>query len=112
MLNRATGICMFFCFALSVSSASVWSNDSPWGLAEASNEAYEAQKVVYDVGAIDLDDFAFILDRVSFLKNLYDSNPFDASIVLVLHGAEVPFFATENFPEHKELMERAHGKSS
>lgn len=48
-----------------------------------------------------------MLDRASFLKSLYEANPLDSSIILVLHGNEVPFFAVENYEEYKELMSRA-----
>lgn len=81
---------------------------SPWGAASVREAPYESQKVVYDVGAKDLADFSFVLDRASFLKNLYQANPIDSSIVLVLHGNEVPFFAIENYEANKELMSRAH----
>ena len=84
------------------------SADAPWGTASPPDDQYSAQKVVYDVGANDLNDFSFILDRVSFLKNLYQANPIDSSIVLVLHGNEVPFFSVKNFHEYSALMSRAH----
>ncbi len=36
-----------------------------------------------------------------------NADPFSASIVIVLHGNEIPFFATENYHKYKELMHRA-----
>ena len=48
-----------------------------------------------------------VLDRVSYLNKLYQANPFDSSIVLVLHGDEIPFFAIKNYGKYKALMARA-----
>jgi hypothetical protein len=48
-----------------------------------------------------------VLDRASFLNNIYHANPFDSSIVIVLHGNEIPFFAIKNYAKYKELMTRA-----
>jgi intracellular sulfur oxidation DsrE/DsrF family protein len=44
---------------------------------------------------------------VSYLNNIYNANPFEASIVLVLHGDEIPFFAVDNYEDYRELMRRA-----
>ena len=46
-------------------------------------------------------------DRVSYLNNLYHADPFGTSIVLVLHGDEIPFFAISNFDKYKDLVTRA-----
>jgi intracellular sulfur oxidation DsrE/DsrF family protein len=80
---------------------------APWGTAAHSESGYEPQKVVYDVAVDSPERLERLLDRVSFLSNLYASNPFDAAIVLVLHGPEVQFFSVKNLPKHKALMERA-----
>jgi intracellular sulfur oxidation DsrE/DsrF family protein len=63
--------------------------------------------VVYDVSSHSLKGFTGVLDRASYLNNLYGADPFDASIVLVLHGDEIPFFAIKNYDKYRELMERA-----
>lgn len=89
-------------FTVSVSH----SNEVPWGRASLSDDQYKAQKVVYDVGAKDLAEFSFVVDRVSYLKNLYQANPIDTSIVVVMHGNEVPFFAVENYDDYADLMKR------
>ncbi|AGA32769.1 protein of unknown function DUF1791 [Thioalkalivibrio nitratireducens DSM 14787] len=80
---------------------------APWGQASAEAIEYAPQKVVYDVAEGDPDRFERILDRVSFLNNVYEADPFDASIVLVLHGDEIRFFGIENYGEYGELMRRA-----
>ncbi|MGD8999778.1 MAG: DsrE family protein, partial [Granulosicoccaceae bacterium] len=51
--------------------------------------------------------FTNVLDRVSYLNTLYEADPFDSSIVMVLHGNEIPFFAIKNYDKHKALMARA-----
>ncbi|WP_019626744.1 DsrE family protein [Thioalkalivibrio sp. ALJT] len=82
--------------------------DMPWGSAEKMDRQYEPRKVVYDVytrnAARELD---MVLDRVSMLNNVYNADPFESHIVMVLHGAEVPLFTREKFEEHEELMRRA-----
>jgi uncharacterized protein len=80
---------------------------APWGTASLEPIDYAPQKVVYDVAEGDPERFERILDRVSFLNNVYHADPFEASIVLVLHGDEIRFFATENHGEYGELMRRA-----
>jgi len=95
------GIAMF------MSAPALSEPESPWGMASLEAVDYAPQKVVYDVAEGDPERFDRILDRVSFLNNVYGADPFDASIVLVLHGDEIGFFAIENYAEHSELMRRA-----
>lgn len=80
---------------------------APWGRASLQAIDYAPQKVVYDVAAKDVAGFSRVLDRVSYLNNIYNANPFEASIVLVLHGDEIPFFAVDNYDKYQELMRRA-----
>ena len=80
---------------------------APMGRAVAENVKYAPQKVLYDVAASGIDEFTNVLDRVSYLNNLYNANPFDASIVVILHGDEIPFFAISNYDKYQELMIRA-----
>jgi len=80
---------------------------APWGRASLEDIDYAPHKVLYDVSAPDLEAFARVLDRVSYLNNIYHADPFAESIVLVLHGDEIPFFAIDNFAKYRELMHRA-----
>lgn len=82
-------------------------DDRPWGTAELIEKDYEPTKVVYDVGAADADEMNSIIGRVSHLNNEYAGDVFDAHIVVVLHGNEIPLFSVENYAENEELMERA-----
>ena len=80
---------------------------APWGQATLNDTVYAPQKAVYDVAVSSKAELEGVIDRVSFLNNLYQANPFDAAIVVVLHGDEIPMFAIRNLGRHRELMERA-----
>lgn len=82
-------------------------DELPWGRAQVDAIDYAPQKVVYDVSTKEMAAFERVLDRASYLSKLYHANPFEASIVLVLHGHEIDYFAIESYAEHKELMTRA-----
>ena len=83
------------------------SDTAPWGRGKASGVEYKPRKVVYDVAVSNIKTFERVLDRASYLNNLYNADPFSASIILVLHGDEINFFAIKNHPEYVELMRRA-----
>jgi len=78
-----------------------------WGGAVADHIKYKPQKVVYDVNVKTIAAMNSVLDRASFLSKITGADPFDSSIVLVLHGPEIPFFARENYTKYKELVTRA-----
>lgn len=80
---------------------------APWGQATLTETIYAPQKAVYDVAVSSKDELEGVIDRVSYLNNLYQANPFDSSIVVVLHGDEIPMFAIRNLGKYRELMERA-----
>ncbi len=83
------------------------SDAAPWGTASLQEKDYAPQRVVYDVAVPNAERMNSLLGRVSFLNNVYEADPFDAHIVLVLHGPEIPLFAIENYDENRDLMERA-----
>lgn len=68
---------------------------------------YRPAKVVYDLFSADPKKIANILDRVSLLQNLYGTNPFEASIVVVVHGGSIPIFSQARDKQHGDLMRRA-----
>ena len=80
---------------------------APWGAATTEPVNYKPQKVVYDVAVSSIETFSHVLDRVSYLNNVYRADPFDASLVMVLHGDEIPFFAISNLDKYRDLMQRA-----
>jgi len=89
-------------------SAAAFSAEKPlWGGAVVKHINYKPQKVVYDVNVKTLAAMNGVLDRASFLSKLTGADPFDSSIVLVLHGPEIEFFARKNYSKYKKLMHRA-----
>jgi len=95
-------------FFLVFSSMSVYAaENAPWGTGNILDIQYKPQRVVYDVAASSLGQFELVLDRASYLSKVYKADPFSASIVIVLHGNEIPFFASENYAKYKDLMLRA-----
>lgn len=89
-------------------AGTAWADEAaPWGRAAAQSVEYAPQKVVYDVAVADGEALSGVLDRASYLSAVYGADPFSASIVLVLHGNEIPLFAIENYEKHTELMTRA-----
>ncbi len=82
-------------------------NAAPWGSSKVVPTKYKPQKVVYDVHVKTANAVKSVLDRVSYLSTITGADPFDQSIILVLHGKELSFFAIENYDKHKDLMKRA-----
>lgn len=95
------------CLLLPLSLGLAADANAPWGQAKVDNVHYKPHKVVYDVSVSSVRAMTSVLDRVSYLNTLYEADPFESSIVVVLHGNEIPFFAIENYDQHKELMQRA-----
>lgn len=81
--------------------------EAPWGTGKAETHDYAPHRVLYDVAARSVEEFDNVLDRVSYLNTLYAADPFQASIVVVLHGDEISFFAIANHEQHAALMQRA-----
>ena len=104
---------IIFCRLTVLMLALLWTTFShaeestPWGRASLEPIEYKPQKVVYDVAVSSIDSFKNVLDRVSYLNNIYGADPFDASLVMVLHGDEIPFFAISNLEKYRDLMQRA-----
>lgn len=85
--------------------------NAPWGSAPSVDIDYKKQKVVYDTAVDSVAALTSVLDRASYLSTLNGADPFDSKIVIVLHGAEIPFFAIKSFPKYKALMTRAQSLS-
>lgn len=81
--------------------------DAPWGSATVLETEYKPQKVVYDVSVNHVAGVASVLDRASYLSTITGADPFESSIVLVLHGNEINFFARKNYQKYRDLMHRA-----
>jgi len=78
------------------------------GAGGAGPAGYAPAKVVYDVTSPDAGRFAMLLDRVSHLQNLYASDPFAASIVVVIHEGAISLLASRGHLARPDLIERAH----
>lgn len=103
MLGKFIGTLMLLLLALPAAAAAP---PAPWGYSEAQEQDYKPNKVVYDIAVSTIPAFVSALDRASYLSQLYNADPFDASIILVLHGPEINYFAISNYEEHKDLMHR------
>jgi intracellular sulfur oxidation DsrE/DsrF family protein len=93
---------LFFCASL-VSAG----EEKPWGSANVLNIDYEPQKVLYDLSSGDKDILSSVLDRAGYLFKLYGSDTFDSSIVIVIHGDAIPFFAISELESNRDIMTRA-----
>ena len=80
---------------------------TPWGGSKVTPTEYKPQKVVYDVHVKTVEAVESVLDRASYLSTITGADPFDQSIILVFHGAELSFFAIKNYEKYKELVHRA-----
>lgn len=87
---------------VSASSAGLFLNS-----AAAEEQPYRPARVVYDLTAGDIKHINQLLDRASMLQNLYGSDPFEASIVIVIHDRAIPRFAKSNQSRLRELQARA-----
>lgn len=102
MFNR-----IFIFAALIFSLPALAASNAPWGSAKEVDINYSGQKVVYDTAVNSVAQLTSVLDRASYVSVLNGADPFDNKIVIVLHGGEIPFFATRNYPKYKALMDRA-----
>lgn len=97
----------YIAFLIGHTESAQASEATPWGVAVKSEIKYEPQKVLYDLTTGDKKRLQNILDRVGLLYKLYDSDPLDSSIVVIIHSDAIPFFSTANHA-NLELMQRAH----
>jgi intracellular sulfur oxidation DsrE/DsrF family protein len=82
--------------------------NAPWGDARESHRTYQPHKVLYDLTSGDEKEVLNILDRVSYLNALYGNDPFDSSIVVILHGQSIPLFAKSAFDKYQNTITRAY----
>ena len=105
-------VTQLFLLALSIFTLNVQAaTNAPWGTAPVVEKEYRKQQVVYDVAVSSVAALTSVLDRASHVSLLNGADPFDNKIVIVLHGNEIPFFASKNFAKYKDLMVRAQSLS-
>jgi len=102
-------LCLIACLAcgLVAPAQAAGNSNAPWGGAKVTPAEYRPQKVVYDVHVKTVTAVENVLDRASYLSTITGADPFEQSIVLVLHGTELSFFAIKNHEKYKDLMQRA-----
>lgn len=93
--------------AMLLVSCTALASEAPWGHAQAIQQHYAKQKVVYDVTTGSEATMRGVISRAMLLADLNGSDPFDSKVVIMLHGNEIPFFAIKNYPKYRELMQRA-----
>ena len=98
---------LILCAILGCVSVAVADQEAPWGTAKHVNPDYAPKKVLYDLYSGNKDDLSNILDRVGYLFKLYGSDTFDSSIVVIIHGDAIPFFAVNELDKYRDLMNRA-----
>ena len=106
-ITMKKGLILFSLIMLTLSGSAIAAEKAPWGGAVAQHIDYKPQKVVYDVHVNTLGAMNSVLDRASYLNKITGADLFESSIVLVLHGSEIPFFARENYSKYKKLVHRA-----
>ena len=97
---------------LFISTCTFADNNAPWGHGKLTPTRYKPQKVVYDVTTGKLEIMDHVLDRASYLSTITGADPFDQSIVLVLHGSAIKFFAIENYNQYSKILARAESLAS
>jgi len=107
-------ISLFFYFVFMNSFSAIAADNSEssglalWGHAKNIEINYKPQKLLYDLTTSNPKKLDNILDRASYLFKLYDSEMFNSSIVIIIHGEAIPFFAIDQLSKYKERMIRAN----
>ena len=73
----------------------------------AEQQHYQPDKVVYDVSSANVAELNNILDRVNLLQIFYGNDPFESSIIIVLHEGVIPLFANTGNKSNPNLIRRA-----
>lgn len=82
--------------------------EAPRGGADSLDIKYKPARVLYDMTSGSKEDVTNLLDRISYLSTVYESDKFDSSIVVIIHGDAIPLFAIENMGKYSDLMGRAN----
>jgi len=106
-MKKITYIILAICLSLIHSPLLYAGDDAPWGTAKVLDIKYEPRKVLYDLSSGNKHDIISVLDRVSYLNKLYEADTFDGSIIIIVHGNTIPFFAVEKFHQYEAIMHRA-----
>jgi intracellular sulfur oxidation DsrE/DsrF family protein len=109
---KSTRLAFVFAFLIygvvSHARVSIAVEEGPWGNPVITDTTYRDQKVVYDVAVDSVKALRNVMSRASYLSRVNGDDPFENSIVLVLHGDEIHAFSKKNYPKNKELMALAY----
>ena len=83
------------------------SDEAPWGVAGVLDIEYEPQRVLYELTTGDKNKLSRLLDRIVYLYKLYQSDPLGSSILVVIHGDAILYFAIDGFLKNEKIMRRA-----
>lgn len=106
-MKTITQIMFASCLLLAYTSLLFAGDKAPWGTASVLDTKYKPDKVVYDLASGNKNDLTRLLDRISYLYKLYDSDTLDSSIVVVIHSDAIPLFAIDELKNYKNIMQRA-----
>ena len=81
------------------------SDEAPWGVAGVLDIEYEPQRVLYELTTGDKNKLSRVLDRIVYLYKLYQSDPLGSSIVVVIHGDAILYFAIDVVLKNEKIYE-------
>ena len=62
---------------------------------------------MYELTTEDKNKLSRVLDRIVYLYKLYQSDPLGSSIVVVIHGDAILYFAIDGVLKNEKIMRRA-----
>lgn len=65
------------------------------------------EQLLLDISVHTLEELQVLLDRVEQLTHSAGQSTGPDSVALILHGPEVDFFATGNYPQYKNIVDQA-----
>lgn len=82
-----------------------------YAFSSSAETVYTPAKAVYDVTANNKSELNHLLDRAALLQRIYNNDPMDASIILVIHESAIKSFSKNN-RDNRELIQRADDLSA
>jgi intracellular sulfur oxidation DsrE/DsrF family protein len=65
------------------------------------------EQLLLDISVHTLEELQVLLDRVEELTHSAGQSTGPDSVILILHGPEVEFFAAGNYPQYKDVVDQA-----
>ena len=89
------------------SAAGEFADEAELPSMEVFPEAARVKKAVLDISVHTIDELKVLLDRAEGLAMAPQPPGATASVILVLHGPEVEFFAISNYEKYKDIVDQA-----